>query len=338
MLAKIQVWWLIYTGFCCLPLGVFAQTDTLTIPEKGFFVPKTKLHKPRFWALSSSTTLLYSGVMIGLDRAWYANYPRTRFHTFNDFGGWRGMDKAGHFFTTYFESAWVADLYKWAGIRSKKSAIIGAGAGMLFQTSLEMLDGFSGGWGFSGGDMLFNSLGAGLFLGQALAWDEQRFLVKMSTHKPEYSQLPISASNSSATTTIASRAANLFGTSIPEQFFKEYNGQTLWLSMNLAAWSRNKPAWLPVWLNVAFGYSIENVLGAERNSWQDKNGNIFAADAGLYPRQTQFFLSLDVDFSKIPTRRPWLRSLFKMLNIFKAPLPALEYNTLGKWKGHWFYF
>lgn len=316
--------------------SLYGQQDTTARP--AFWQPAPRLHPTRFWATTGGIVGGYSAVTVGLAKAWYSQYPRTRLHSFNDWNGWRQMDKMGHAFTTYFESKWVFGLYQWTGVRHHRAACMGAGAGMLFQSTLELLDGFSGGWGFSWGDMGFNTLGAGLFLSQQLAWREQRIRLKMSSHAPRYDRTPLQAINSQATTTIERRAANLFGTSLPEQFFKEYNGQTIWLSVNPASFTRKRPQWLPAWANIAVGYSIENVLGAERNSWTSAQGDIFVVSPAAYPRYSQYFLSLDIDFERIPTRKRWLKSIFGVLNVFKLPFPTLEYNSLGQWRGRWLYF
>jgi hypothetical protein len=316
--------------------GIQAASNDSLPSRLPFLAPAAKLNKARFWSLTTATTIAYSATVVGLDRAWYAGYPRSRFHFFDDWNGWRQMDKMGHAFTAYFESRWVGEMYVWAGVAERKAAYIGAGAGLLFQTSLEMLDGFSSAWGFSWGDMAFNTVGSGLYLGQQLAWKEQRIRLKMSSHRPRYSHSPIQATNSNEVSSVAERAQSLFGTSFPELLFKEYNGQTIWLSANIAAFLPNRPKYLPTWLNIAVGYGIENVLGAERNSWTNANGSIFVAPSPA--RMSQYFLSFDIDFERIKTRHRWLRTLFKVINIFKIPFPTLELNSAGHLRFRPFYF
>ncbi len=316
----------------------FAQKDSLP-SSLGVFEQAPSFHKGRFWGLTAAGVVGYSAVTVGLDRAWYANYPRSRFHFFDDWNGWRQMDKFGHAMTGYFESKWAGQLYQWTGVPQRESAWIGFGTGLLFQTTLEMLDGFSDRWGFSWGDMAFNVTGSGLYLGQELLWKEQRILLKMSAHRPNYSRTPLVSTNGMAMTTLSDRAANLFGTNPAELLFKEYNGQTIWLSVNLASFMKERlNDFPPPWLNIAVGYGIQNVYGAEQNSWTDKDGNYFVAPADQYPRYSQFYLSLDVDFERIPTKHKWLKTVFGILNIFKIPFPALEVNTLGEVKFHPFYF
>jgi len=55
-------------------------------------------------------------------------------------------------------------------------------------------------------------------------------------------------------------------------------------------------------------------------------------------RYRQYFLSLDIDWSKIPTKSKFMKAVFEGLNFIKIPFPTLEYNSLGQFKGHWLYF
>lgn len=316
-----------------------AQTDSIFLPKKlPFFENAIRFNKARFWTLTAIGAGSYSAVTIGLDQAWYANYARGKFHFFDDWKGWRQMDKLGHAMTGYFESKWAGDLYCWAGVPQKKAAWIGFGTGLLFQTTLELMDGFSDKWGFSWGDMGFNILGSGLYLGQELWWKEQRIRLKMSAHRPKYSNASILSTNGQAISSLQQRADHLFGTSIPEMFFKEYNGQTIWLSVNIASFMNKRlHGFPPRWLNIALGYGVEHMYGAQDNTWLDNAGNQFSAP-NQYPPKSQFYVSLDIDFERIPTKHKWLKTIFGILNIFKVPFPALEINTSGEVKFHPFYF
>ena len=321
--------------FFLLDFQATAQDSSRTrIP---FFEPAPKFAPVRLWAVTGGLTVGYTATSIGLAKAWYSEYDRGKFHFFNDWYGWRQMDKFGHLMTNYFESKWVGQLYHWAGIPRKKAAWIGFGGGMLFQLTVEMMDGFSDAWGFSMSDIGFNAIGASAYLGQELLWEEQRVLFKISSHRPRYSTAPIKALNSNETTSLKERAADLYGTSIPELFFKEYNGETIWASVNIASFLNKKPKWLPAFVNVAVGYGIENVFGAERNKWYNDNISVFEAPADVR-RHSQIFLSLDIGFERIPTKSKALKSFFALLNVFKVPFPAVEFNTLGKVKLKPFYF
>lgn len=303
----------------------------------SFFRAAEQPNPKRLWPLTGAMALGYSGATLALWQVWYAQYPRGRFRFFNDWYEWRQMDKAGHAYSTYFEALWTGQLYRWAGMERKKAAWVGFGAAQLFQTTIEVLDGFSPKWGFSWSDMAFNALGGGLYLGQELAWEEQRIRLKFSAHLPRYSQSPLQALNGNTTSSLAERSRALYGSSIPERILKDYNAQTTWLSLNIASFCVENPRWLPAWLNVAAGYSIDNIYGGQSNTWQDAEGFIFRAPS-QYIRSSQYYLSLDVDFTRIKTRKPALKFLFSLLNVLKFPFPALEYNSRGTWRMralHW---
>jgi hypothetical protein len=102
-------------------------------------------------------------------------------------------------------------------------------------------------------------------------------------------------------------------------------------------WSFAKQSRLPPWLNVAVGYGAEGMFGGYDNDWIDKN-NIYH-DRRDIPRVRQFFISPDIDFSKMRYRGRYLK-IFQVLNFvrFKVPLPTLEINSLGRLKMHGIYF
>ena len=315
--------------FFLISLSIRGQSDLPT----GFFVPSDTLNPTRFWICTGGGAALYSGASIGLYHAWYKGFELTRFHLFNDWREWRGMDKAGHLFTTHMESNLAFRGALWTGMNRKTAAWTGFGVGMLLQSTIEFMDGFSAKWGFSLHDMGFNLLGGGLFLSQELLWQEQRFLVKTSYMEPNYSQEPIFASEGSGITTLAERARDLYGVSYPERFLKGYNGLTIWLSANPTSFQKSKNSRWPVWLNIAVGYGAENLYGGFENRWETE-GSIFESDDRLYPRFSQYYLSLDVDFSRIPTRKPWLKTIFHTINWLKIPAPAIEFQSRGKFRLH----
>jgi len=320
--------------FILFSINTFAQRQEKL---RLFEIPDT-LNKARFWTLNGSIASGYVGTMSLLSIAWYADYERSKFHLFDDSGEWMDVDKAGHFFSTYFESKWTKDLYRWTGVEDRKAAYAGAIGGMVYQAGIEVLDGFSEKWGFSVWDIAFNTAGAATFLSQELLWEEQRIHLKLSAHLPRYDTTPLQALNSTATTTVKERANALFGTSIPSVMLKEYNGLTLWASGNISAFIKKEDSRFPKWLNVAVGYSAENVYGGFGNAWTDDAGNRFMAPAEQYPRYRQFLLAPDVDFTRIPTKSKALKIVFGILNIVKIPSPAIEYNTQGKLRFHAMYF
>jgi hypothetical protein len=287
-----------------------------------FQIPDTTV-KSRVWALSGATALLYGGGLFALDAAWYKGYPKSRFHFFNDAGEWKQMDKMGHLFSAYMMGKYSRELWRWTGLPRKQQIWIGGMSGFAYLSVIEILDGFSEEWGFSWGDMSANIAGSALLISQELLWNEQRIQVKFSSY-PQYYDDPV----------LADKANKQFGKSYPERTLKDYNAQTYWLSVNLYSFAKDSR--LPKWLNVAVGYGADGMIRATDNTWIDEEG--VKHDYSHLPRIRQFYLSPDVDFTKIPTRKKGVKVLFQVLNMIKFPAPALELTSKGQFKLHAIHF
>lgn len=283
--------------------------------QRNLFSPADSLHSKRVSAISIGLGSAWSGSMIGLHEVWYKNQEKSKFHTFNDGSNWLQMDKLGHVYTNYSISRLSGDLYKWSGMNNRKAAILGAGIGFGFQTTLEIFDAYNVDWGFSWYDVASNALGAGLYLGQELAWEEQRILLKFSYHPTEYAAI---------------RPAVL-GANFQERLLKDYNGQTYWLSFNPFLFSSDSK--FPKWLCFSFGYSADAKLVGNKEIYTHSIGN----EHVTYISSRQFLASLDIDFSRIPAKKPWLKAVLKQLNYVKIPFPALLFQN-GKLQGKALYF
>ncbi|RAJ05274.1 putative lipoprotein DUF2279 [Chitinophaga skermanii] len=286
-------------------------------------IPDTTVNS-RVWILTGTTAVAATGSLIALNQFWYKDYARTNFHFFNDGKEWLQMDKIGHTYTAYFTAKYSRELWRWTGLPKKKQIWYGAASSLAYQSVIEVLDGFSTEWGFSWYDMGANVLGTGMMVAQELAWDEQRFHLKFSYHKEDYGNDPV----------VQTRTNDIFGTRFPERMLKDYNGQTYWLSANIFSFSKNTS--LPKWLMLSVGYSAKNMYGGDDNTWTDANGVYH--DYNNVPRIRQFYLSPDIDLTKIPTRKKGLKVLFQVLNMVKIPAPTLELNSQGRLRGYWMYF
>ncbi len=273
--------------------------------------------------MSGVTAALYGSSLVALNSAWYKDYPRSSFHFFNDMNEWKQMDKFGHIFSAYFIGKYSREMWRWSGLPRKQQIWIGGLSGLAYQSVIEILDGYSAEWGFSWGDMGANAIGSGLLISQELAWNEQRIQIKFSSFPKSYDD-PV----------LKSKTDQLFGTNIFERTLKDYNAQTYWLSVNLYSFA--KQSHLPKWLNIAVGYGADNMFGGTGNSWTDNKGIVY--DYSHIPRIRQFYLSPDVDFTKIPTRRKGVRVIFQLLNMLKFPAPTLEINSRGNVKLHAIHF
>jgi hypothetical protein len=306
------------------------QHDTL-----GFWDVPPILHKGRFWTAAGTGLVTYTGTLITLNQLWYKQYPRTSFHFFDDAHEWQQMDKAGHMFTTYFEAEWSYHIARWTGMRRQTSMWTGALVAVGLQATVEMLDGFSSKWGFSPYDFASNLAGSSLWIIQQSAWDEQRIKMKVSSTYRVY-PADVVANSSGASTTIRERTDDLYGKNILQSFLKDYNAQTVWLSVNVHSFMKEESRF-PRWLNMAIGYGAENMYGGFENRWE-LDGHTFELPEDQYPRYRQWYLSPDIDLSKINVRSKPLKTLLCMANILKFPAPALEINGNRGIRVRWIYY
>lgn len=278
-----------------------------------FLKPSDSLNKVRLKTVILSESILLSGTIVGLNQLWYANYPRSNFHFINDNKEWLQMDKAGHLFTTYHIGRFGSEMMQWSGTTKQHQLIYGAGLGFAFLTAVEVLDGFSSQWGASPGDVIANASGTALYVSQELIWKEQRVTPKFSFHTTQFSRL----------------RPDVLGHSLNEQILKDYNGQTYWLSANLYSFSKGSK--IPKWLNIAIGYGADGMISGNSN----KNSLILSPKPEIF---RQFYLSLDVDLTKIKTKSYFLKTFFSVFNTLKIPAPTFEYRTQGGFKFHTIYF
>ena len=275
-----------------------------------FLKPSDSLDTSRRNTVAISEAAVASATLIALNQLWYADYPRSSFKTLNDSGEWLQMDKMGHVFSSYQLGRIGANTLNWAGVSKKDQLLYGSTLGFGFLTVVEVMDGFSEEWGFSWTDMAANAAGTGLHVGQELLWNEQRIVLKYSFHSTQF----------------AKQRPNKLGNGFSEEFLKDYNGQTYWLSANINSFLKTE--FVPNWLNVAFGYGAEGMLTGEAYDPLFLNQN----------RKRQYYLSLDVDLTRIKTNSNVLKSIFDVINVIKVPFPTLELDSNGRLKGHLIYF
>ena len=285
------------------------------------------LNKNRLKTLLISGGGLYTLGSVGLYATWYRDFPMEGFHFFDDFGQWSHLDKVGHIYSAYGQSELLHRGFRWAGVDDDQAMWYGIGGSLLFQTTIEVFDGFSSEWGFSVADFGANIIGAAAYGVQHQFWGEQRIRFKFSSN-------PINNSRRNNSIDVTSRTEELFGSSFLEQVLKDYNRQTYWLSINPKSF--NPDSSLPSWLNVAVGYGADNLLGGVNNVWESQGELIDATDT--FRRHQQFYLSLDVDLSKIKTNSKFLRTVLDVLNYIKVPFSAIEINTLGQVRFHFIQF
>ncbi|HXJ99747.1 MAG TPA: DUF2279 domain-containing protein [Gelidibacter sp.] len=278
----------------------------------SFLTPSDSLNTSRRTTVYISEAAIGGLTLLALNQMWYADFERSKFHTFNDNNEWLQMDKMGHVFSSYQLGRIGANTLNWSGASKKEQLLYGATLGFTFLTAVEVLDGFSKEWGFSWGDMMANGAGTGLYIGQELLWQEQRITLKYSFHQTKYAKL----------------SPDKLGNGLLEELLKDYNGQTYWLSFNIHSFLKNDH--IPKWLNLAVGYGADDMF----STYNELVNNSVINKTG----KRQFYLSLDVDLSRIKTNSQVLRSIFDVLNVLKVPFPALEFTDKNDIKFHGIYF
>lgn len=292
-----------------LSLPVLVQSQS-AIP-----IPDT-LNKKRLNAVALTTGGLYAGSMTGLYMMWYRDYPQSSFHFHNDNRDWLLIDKLGHFTTAYQLGYYGYQMMRWTGATEKQSVWIGGNLGLFFLTTVEVFDGFSKEWGFSTGDFLANAFGSALFISQQLAWKEQRIWQKISFSRTQYAQY----------------RPDLLGSTVLEEMLKDYNGHSFWLSVNPKSFL-DKQSRFPGWLNIAFGYGAKGMTGSSSNPTE-----VDGQPMPHFRRTKQFYLSPDIDLTRIPTQNKTLKIVLGALNFIKVPMPTLEYNREDGLRFHALHF
>ncbi|MBP4140454.1 DUF2279 domain-containing protein [Flavobacterium sp. P4023] len=282
-------------------------------PFENTLRPSDSLNHIRKNTVIISEIAIGAGTLIGLNQLWYADYPRSNFHFINDNSDWLQMDKAGHAFSSYHLGRLSSEMLKWSGVSKRKQLLYGSGLGFVFLTAVEVLDGYSSQWGASTGDIIANASGTALYVSQELIWNEQRITPKFSFHTTKYADL----------------RPDVLGSSFSEQILKDYNGQTYWLSFNLYSFAKGTK--IPKWLNLAVGYGAEVMISANQ-----KNNSIYSS-TGTRPFR-QFYLSLDINLTKINTNSSLLKTLFSVINTIKVPAPTIEFKRFNDVKYHLIYF
>lgn len=280
--------------------------------SQDLFLHADTLNNKRFIGVTSSVSLAWIGSMTALSQIWYKDIPKSKFHTFDDSRNWLQMDKVGHFHFAYKINHLTSQSFIWSGLDRRKSAWIGAGVSLGYQATFEIFDGMTKEWGFSWSDIAANTLGSGAYLAQQLIWEEERIIPKFSSFPSSFAQV----------------RPTILGNTFTESIFKDYNGQTYWLSFNPSMFLKNSR--IPKWASISIGYSVNAKLVGDESSYLDPITGI------NYHEQREFLLSLDIDFSQLPIKRPWLKMIVKQFNQLKIPFPALIYRGkqfYGSWTG-----
>ncbi|MDC0249290.1 YfiM family protein [Flavobacteriales bacterium] len=256
------------------------------------------INKKRRNILLISEVTAYTVALVGLNELWYADYPKSNFHFINDNREWLQMDKIGHLTSSYHIGVAGIKAYKWTGMSHNNAVWYGGMSGSFFLTIIEILDGYSAEWGASSGDLIANTSGSLLAIGQELKWKEQRVQLKYSYTPSKWAEVN----------------SEQLGENHLERTLKDYNGQTYWLSFNMKSLLNIEEEEFPGWLNLAIGYSGDSMTNPYHERGDDQ-------------RKRQYLFSLDVDLTRIDTKSKILNSILHTFGFLKFPMPTLELSN-----------
>lgn len=265
-------------------------------------------HKERLTALIVGTTAAYAGTIIYLSNQWYSEFDRQNWQFFNDAGEWKQVDKAGHVYGAFQLQRLSYQTFQWAGLNNKKSLLWSGVSSFTYMATIEILDGFSAGYGASVSDLVANTVGIGLYTGQRLLWNDIKIHPKFSFRRTNYAPL----------------RPNVLGSTALEEVLKDYNGQSYWLSADLSKFISGR---FPRWLNFSVGYGAEGMVYAE-DEVNHENG---------YRSYRQWFIGIDFDVSNVRTQSKFVNSLLFFVNMIRIPAPTLEFSN-GDVTWHWIYY
>lgn len=265
--------------------------------QTNFFKTPDSLNKKRFWTTNAVIGSGYVGSLIGLKSVWYKD-PWQKFHFYNDGSSWMQMDKVGHFFDCYAINSVISDVYAWTGLPRRKADLLGLGVSFSYLAFLEVFDGFSPEWGFSGYDFLANSVGVLGYWSQQYFWQRQKIQAKISYQFSPY----------------AKYRPDVLGSNALERILKDYNGHTFWLSASPGSFGLEK---FPKWLCFSVGYGVDQKLVGDEDIYLN------------YIARREWVFSLDIDMTQIPVKKPFWKAVFKQMNLIKVPFPAVVFTKYG---------
>jgi hypothetical protein len=210
-------------------------------PSLGFapFGPDTLLAPPEEGGVSAWRVAAVTGASAGAAlavmetqrRRWWADRS-PEFRVQNDWAYVRWADKLGHFYAAAVQTRLYRSSLRWAGVPEDQARLWGAVGGFTNQLYYEVLDGYGPIWGFSPGDVVFNTLGVYFAAAQADDPAFDAFFFKASYWPSGW------------------EGKNLLD---------DYAGQTYWLTASphrLAPDAAKR--YLPPWLNLAVGYGARD--------------------------------------------------------------------------------
>ncbi len=208
----------------------------------------------------------------------------TSFHFKDDLNQVLGADKFGHAYFSFLLSDLLGRSLHWAGVERSSAFIWSGVCALLFQTYVEIEDGFRPNLGFSTSDELSN------FIGAFIPYAREKFQW-MNFINFKISMFPSEKFKSGAHRFIVD----------------DYESLYFWLSFDVSGIFKSKilKPWFIDFFDIAVGYGVKKI---------DWNGG----------GEREIFLAIDYNLTKLPVNIWLLRQIFYLLNYYHFPAPTLR--------------
>lgn len=236
---------------------------------------------------------------------WRGDYHEFRFNNDGGINNYSlGVDKAGHFYTSYAYTKFLNELMRYGGFSDRSRKWTAYGLPAFYALSIEIGDAFTKTYGFSAEDLIAN------FSGIGLAWLQDEF-PKLNAVTFKYSYFPSKFY----------RNQNFQGWTLT----RDYDGHTYWVALDVKKLlpSRAKKYW-PSGLNLAAGYGVVNF--SEIDFYHSTS---YVTEVTL---QRKFLIGLDWNLSAIPAKKAGWKAIRNMLDLYHFPAPGISISPKTQFK------
>ncbi len=205
--------------------GCIAQTDSVQSPSTE-----------RLIIIGAGSAAIITTSHIQNYNAWWKG-ERSAFHFSEDETYALGADKFGHAYFSFVVSDVIGKAFQWAGLPRKKALLYGGGMSLLFETYVEIEDGFTKKQGFSIGDECADLIGAAFpYARETFPW-LQLIDFKWSIYP-----------------------SDPYRRGMYRTIIDDYESHFYWVSIDIYSLlpSSLRSYWLS-FINIAVGYSVENL-------------------------------------------------------------------------------
>jgi hypothetical protein len=213
-----------------------------------------------------------------------------------------GIDKVGHFFTSYFYFHSINEVMKYGRFSKKSRRIVSIAMPAFWALSIELGDGFSS-YNFSPQDLMANLMGVGFGVLQDQYPFMNNFKFKFSYFPSQYYR-DVDFKN--------------------WKFVADYDGHMYWLTADMHnLLSKNKRQFWPKGLNLGIAYGVDGFSEVDQLRL-NTNRQI----------QRKFVIGLDWNLNAIQTKKQSVKTLLKIADFVHLPAPGIRRINPDKTSGH----